>query len=257
MGKLIAFSSSIHGQCATTASMVAVALHVPNSLVVHTQSRFAELENMFFRKLRNKDVYKSIGIQNLCYEFKGAPTTAEDIKKNIIPVTENLSLLPSADRAMSSSDHDRILFHIVTEELPKYFDNVFVDLGAGSSEMIQRIREIADVNVIVVSQSVVSLCDISDIPNAVVLIGRYDKDRKTNYKSIKNHYKTPVYCIPECSEYADSINDGAVSKFFYSYYAPNAYQRIFASPDEAVQEFFTSCKTIGDSLNEFRTDKKY
>ena len=216
MGKICAFYSPLHGQCGTTATMVAAAFALEKEgfsvIMVHSQSSYADLENMFFTKETKKNTfYDGIGLDGLCYAIKAEELSQKDLTRAVLQLEDNLYILPSAAKR-TDPEREEILRYIITEKLPLYYDYVFVDTGSNKSDIAEAIRQAADVKVAIVAQNRTTLREFTEAD--VILCGNYDKNRKLNLNSLKKRYKKPVFAIPYCSSYADSIEDSSVKQFF-------------------------------------------
>lgn len=217
----------MHGQCGTTATMIAASMRLKNCVLVHTQAVMAGLENSL-NPQRNKidEIYSKLGMNNLCYELKSHELTQEDVMKNVSVLVDdsdgaisNLYLLPSSARVNTDDERELILAHIVTKDLPKFFDYVCVDLGAGEiTPMKKAIMNDADKNFLVVSQSKQTLDkNYENVKNLGVIIGTYDPARKITPNTIRKMFKTnTVYTVPYCGEYADALSEGKTIRFFLS-----------------------------------------
>lgn len=219
MGKIVAFQSPLHGQCGTTASMVAMAYALQKEgrsiVLVHSQASYADLENLFYAKETKKDTfYDGIGLDGLCYTIKAQDLTRKDLIRATIKLDDYLYLLPSAAKRIDT-ERENILHYIITEKLPLFYDYVFVDTGSDHSAVSESIRKAADMNIVVIAQSRATLKEFSK--DAILLCGSYDKNRKMNLKFLKQRYKNPIYAIPYCSEYGDAIASSSVRRFFHSY----------------------------------------
>lgn len=218
MGKIVAFQSPLHGQCGTTASMVAMAYALQKEgrsiVLVHSQASYADLENLFYAKeAKRASFYDGIGLDGLCYTIKAQDLTRQDLIRATLQIDDNLYILPSAAKRIDA-ERENILHYIITEKLPLFYDYVFVDTGSDHSAVSDSIRKAADMNVVVIAQSRATLKEYP--AESILLCGSYDKNRKTNLKSLKQRYKNSVYAVPYCSEYGDAIATSTVRRFFQS-----------------------------------------
>ena len=225
MGKIFTFQSPLHGQCGTTATMVAVAyamkLTGKSIVLVHSQSKFADLENLFYLNSEKQSAYSGIGLDGLCYTIKARDLERSDLERAMLQLDEGFYLLPSAAKRVDA-EREEILNYIISEKLPTFYDYVFVDIGSGYSEIADKIRKIADTNFIVISQNrqVLDYVDTKELsPKTTVLVcGDYDKNRKLNLNSLRQYYpRYKTFAIPHCSEYGDAITDSRVHQFFHGY----------------------------------------
>lgn len=217
MGKIYAFWSPLHGQCGTTASMVAAAYAMRRAgssvVLVHSQSVYADLEHLFHTRTEKRVVFDGIGLDGLCYTIKAKDLDKQDLDRAMFQIDEDFYLLPSASKR-TDTERESVLQYIITEKLPIHYDYIFVDVGAGHSEITEAIRSMADLNFIVVSQNKMTLQDFP-CQNTVLLCGNYDRNRKLNLTSLKQMYpECRVFAIPYCTEFGDAIADSRVHHFF-------------------------------------------
>lgn len=252
MGKIVAFQSPLHGQCGTTASMVAMAYALQKEgrsiVLVHSQASYADLENLFYAKeAKRASFYDGIGLDGLCYTIKAQDLTRQDLIRATLQMDDNLYLLPSAAKRIDT-ERESILHYIITEKLPLFFDYVFVDTGSDHSAVSESIQKTADMNIVVIAQSRATLKEYP--AEAILLCGSYDKNRKMNLKSLRQRYKNPVYAIPYCSEYGDAIAASAVRRFFQSNEAllkdtvKKSLFRKTKSAEENTEFFFEEIKKL-------------
>lgn len=217
MGKIYAFWSPLHGQCGTTASMVAAAYAMRqagnSAVLVHSQSIYADLEHLFHARTEKRAVFDGIGLDGLCYTIKAKDLEKQDLDRAMLRIDEDFYLLPSASKR-TDAERESVLRYIITEKLPLHYDYIFVDVGAGHSEITEAIRSVADLNFIVVSQNKMTLQDFPR-DNTVLLCGNYDRHRKLNLKSLKQMYPgCEVFAVPYCTEFGDAVADSRVHHFF-------------------------------------------
>lgn len=250
MGKIYAFQSPLHGQCGTTASMVAAAYALQKEghsiVLVHSQAAFADLENLFYTKeTKSETFYDGIGLDGLCYAIKARDLDRQDLSHAMLRLDDNLFLLPSAAKRIDS-ERESILHYIITEKLPLYYDYVFVDTGSDSSAVGESIRSAADVNIIVIAQSRATLREFPG--NAVLLCGSYDRNRRLNLRSLKQRYDNPVFAVPYCSEYGDAIAESTVRRFFLAnerlLEEQNRKNRKFHKTEDGTEYFFRELREI-------------
>lgn len=264
MGKICSFYSPLHGQCGTTATMVAAAFALEKEgfsvVMVHSQSSFADLENMFFTKENKKNTfYDGIGLDGLCYAIKAGELTQTDLARAVLQLGDNLYLLPSAAKR-ADPEREEILRYIITEKLPLYYDYVFVDTGSVNSAIAEAVRERAEIKLAVVAQNRETL---RDFPEATAIFcGNYDKNRKLNLGTLKKRYKKTVFGIPHCSAYADAIEESSVRQFFLlneSLLREETKKRFFQrlhSPNEDTENFFKELRKVRKMVNKKRSEKK-
>lgn len=278
MGKIYAFQSPIHGQCGTTATMVAAAYALQKKgcsvCLVHSQSSYADLENLFYSKETNGDTFfDGIGLDGLCYSIKAQELNRKDFDRAMIQLDDNLFLLPSVAKVLDE-ERKSIVRYILTEKLPLFYDYVFVDTGADKSEMGASIREVADVSVCVITQSRTALKEeylpqISE--NTILLCGNYNDERKLNLKALSKRLKNlPVFAVPYCTEYADAIANSTVKQFFLSYEnllkpektkgrGLNAIRQRLAPPKEETLNFFEKLPELNHAFvpdRKMKSEKK-
>jgi len=198
MGKIYSFQSPVHGQCGTTASMVAMAYAIKQEkksiVLVHSQSSLAALENFFISGEEKRPVYDGIGLDYLCYTIKARDLEKNDLDKAMIHLDKDFFLLPSAAKRMDD-EREEILKYIITEKLPLYYDYVFVDIGFGNSDVSQAVKEAADTNVMVISQNSMILTEGLVEENMLLLCGNYNPKRKLNLRAILPSNKSVIAAI--------------------------------------------------------------
>lgn len=241
MGKIITFWSPYHGQCKTTATAVALASTRTNAILTHIQPKMSNMEAMFgLTDEDEKSVLNDNGFNSLIYTAMSKPITKEDIETTVIQISDNLAILPSTGRNKNDSTRNTLVEYILTEVLPKYYQNVFIDLGTESSECAKNIQKKADVNVIVLPQNRGLWKKYNQTENDRYILAGYDKDSKFTKKAFQMAVSRRVDTIPYCIEYADAISGHDVQNFFLR------NEKILDNPNkrDELYNFFQDLKEV-------------
>ncbi len=217
MGKLTTVWSPQHGQFGTTATATIIAATNKRTLITHTQYRMSALERMFgLRESLESGVMDDSGLNSLVYSIISHEIKKDDIDNACLRITENLYLLPSLGQNSKDETKKQKVFVILTRVLPKFFDNVVIDLPSGINDENKKYWEAADNNIIVVNHNTEFWHKYPEIPRAQVVMSKYDKDSKnTAFRcSFITGYKT--HAIPYNTEFADAISAGRVADFLLS-----------------------------------------
>lgn len=234
MGKLVVFWSPYAGQAKTTSSMCAIAgsfgLWYPelSIAVSHIKQETNDLERKLDERLEEKEkqeLYKKTGITALKLNYRQAMLTSEKIKRSAIPLKmKSIYLYPYAD---TEKTMDTLTYRLVTEELVKEFDAVFLDLESGNQEKSLLLLQAADYVIIVLPQEPVyweqfqqNAAEFLQGKKYCILMGGYLK----NSRYSKKYYATKkewmgagklAGVIPMNSGFFDAMAEGQTCDYFY------------------------------------------
>ncbi len=261
---ILTFQSNLHGQCGTTATMLAVAFGLKREypekriVLVHSQSGCTDLEKIFKESSIRLD--NDMGFSSLICQFKARELTLDDINGAAIKLANGLYLLPSDSNRGADIELDRIVSGIIVNSLPKFFDIVLVDVGAGRGSMfdntaLKLLRDSADINFLVCSQNPATQ-EKPNFENYKVIVGNYDPKRKNNSSVITGCFGV----VPYCTEYADAITEKKVTAFFSSFngiYKGDKKKGLFNKKAEDDVVYFCDsvndiAQKIGKTLNKRR-----
>lgn len=226
----IAYWSNIHGQTATTSNLLATVV----MSVLYKKEKNAIMQSHF--SLNNLDTplmgktdlseFNDIGIDALIRDIKSAPLDEERVYSDSISfLNKKLSFFPGTkklNREVYEKDMLKIFSHIMNEINP-FFDNIFVDVNAGTGELAKNILDNSDLIVVNLSQNISVLNDyVSNYNfeenNVIYLIGSYHNDSRFNIHNLTKLYhsltKKNTMVIPYNVEYMDAFSQGNVNSFF-------------------------------------------
>lgn len=232
MGKLVTFWSPFTGQAKVTSSLCAIAgmfgLQYPEISVAvsHIKQNSMELEE----KLDNRsgweakqELYKKAGIAALKLNYRHAMLTPEKIRRSAIPLRmRSLFLYPNTEQEM-----DSLTFRLLTEDLKKEYDAVFLDLESGKKDNSMLFLKAADFVVVVLPQSPVywecffkQEAECLEGKNFCILLGGYLENSryKKNYYSGKKEFKEKgklAGVIPINAGFLDAMSEGRTLDYFF------------------------------------------
>ncbi len=227
MGKLITVWSPLHGQCKTTATLIAMALQKGNEghrvIITHIQPRFSAMEDYLGHGDHDHTgLLNDTGLNNLVYNSMARPLAEKDIKAAAININEYVSFIPALGQGQLDEEKDMLISRLIVKDLPQYYEYVFVDLGTETGEsafgkarpLIKEITKHANTNFVVLPQNRWLWKEHSEIPNAKYIITGYDEDSAFSTFRFRFSVGKPASAVPICAEYADALGNGKASEFF-------------------------------------------
>lgn len=161
MGKLVTFWSPFAGQAKVTSTMCAVAgafgIQYPELEIAlsHIKKKSIDLEERLEYRGSGKEkreLYERTGLSSMSLNYMQGLLTSEKIRHCAIPlIMKSLSLFPGTGKKEISEE---LLYQLLTDHLTEEFSAVFLDLGSERNELAIRLREAADLSVIVLPQYV-------------------------------------------------------------------------------------------------------
>ena len=131
------------------------------------------------------------------------------------------------DAALLQGDElEDMLEYILTEQVTKAYDWVFIDLASGKNTFSKKLMEKANVIVVTLSQNVATwdllfkeYQDLVVKDNIFFLFGGHKALSKFNVKNFKRMYRQyadgeNAGVVPDCVGYMDAVSDGIVATFY-------------------------------------------
>lgn len=259
MGKLVTFWSPYQGKAKVTATMCAVAgafgILYPELDVAlsHTSPDDMSLEEKLeFRNSleERKELYKKTGMAAVTLYYMQAVLTSERVRNSAVPLLmESLYLYPYVEK---KEKMDKLPFFLMTEELKKEFDVVFLDLKSGRNDESLQFMQKADFIVVVLPQDVsywnhfcAEAMECLEGRRFCILLGGYlEKSRySATYYTRKIRGKTRCQfagVIPINVGFMDALSEGNVLDFFL--------KNQLATKKEENYEFISQAKKTAECL---------
>lgn len=244
---IITFVNNIEEETGKSMSLAAIATymsieHNVKILVVSTTNKDDKLNSCFFEDGKqkkfmfglfgeNKEVFENeSGIEGISKIARSNKLTPEIITNYTKVVFKNrLEVLPGGKRKNVSDFEENEIeeeYINIISLANKYYDLVFVDLDNNINyEVKDRIINMSDLIIMNISQNYKKLKkfkenktnnDLLKLPKTLLLIGRYDKYSKYNYKNITRFLgeKNMVLTIPYNTLYFEAANEAGVPDLF-------------------------------------------
>ena len=242
---IISFINDNKEQTGKTMSLVAIATYMAVNynnriLIISTTNREDKIKNCFFEEKKAKKLKLGIfgenkvslenesgieGISKISRSNKLTPETITNYTRVVFK--DRLEILLGVEKT------DKINYREIVEEYTdvinlakSYYDMVFVDLDDDVGESTkQKIIDASDLVIVNSSQNYTSLKKIKEKKdngeilntiNTLLLIGRYDKYSKYNYKNVTRFLgeKNQVLTIPYNTLFFEAANENSVPDLF-------------------------------------------
>lgn len=229
MGKLITFWSPFPGLAKVTSSMCAVAgmmgiLYPELDVAVsHTKSGSIELEERLDFRIgveKKKELYEKSGISALALNGMQAVLTSEKIRRCAIPLLlKSLYLFPGSG---CMGFENKMIVHLLTEQLRQEFSAVFLDLKSGWQEESLLYMKTADLVVVGMPQLPSYWTafseeaeKLSECGNIIFLLGGYMNASKYSLRYFqKEEGKGRIAgAVPINAGFLDAMADGRILDF--------------------------------------------
>ena len=231
----IAFWSPQSGQTATSSNMIATAImisleYVMKTVLSHTAWKGSMIDETLLKErptFVNDVVYSNVGIDALERLARSNQLSAKVVKDYVDTILPGrLELLRGTAKpteALYSTIQDAV--KSIYEAASGYYNVTMIDCGSGVNDAIAKsVVQNADMTVVNLNQNLAVLKaffngaynEFLGDKSKLIVLGQYDPNSKYTINNIRRMFKTkqPIYAVPRCAGYMDSINDRQVVEFF-------------------------------------------
>lgn len=229
----IAFWSGRHGQTGNSANMIAASSilgieYVTRTLICHTQWEMSSLESTFLKDKKSSEniEYTRKGIdalELLAKSDKLAPTAVKDYTDTILK--DRLELLRGTSKPNEEMFNSVLdVIQTILAAAKNYYNLTLVDVNSGIKNKFSNVvLESSDLVVVSLNQNRVVLEEFFNSPppfledkTYVIVLGQYDRHSKYSLSNISRMFKpkVPIFTVPHCTGFMDSLNDKTVIEFF-------------------------------------------
>ena len=258
MGKIVTVWSPMHRQT-TTASMVALATGLNNTILTHTQKQMSQLELMLgFKKSAETKIFENTGMNGLIFATAADRVSDKDIKKAAIEIQNTGTYVLPALGQTETDDRNHYVQYLIADRLKHIYDYVFVDLPAGTStdfDLTKKLWQAADINCVVLTDAILwedYAIKYPELGKPLYVLGGYHPESKFNVTTFRFNISRDVVTVPYCVGYYDAISAGRVPEFllknkYASYETKGAIKNsrskaIKIAKKDDTQYFFTVIK---------------
>lgn len=241
---VITFVNNIEEETGKSMSLVAIATHMAidynnRILIISTTNKEDKIKRCYFEDEKSKKnrfgifgenkttIESESGIEGIAKIARSNKLTPEMITNYTkVVFKDRLEVILGSEKKENEIAEEYIELISVSA---MYYDKVFVDLDNNLSEEIrQKIIDISDLVVLNTSQNYSSLKKLKEskekeellkLPKTLILIGRYDKYSKYNFKNVTRYLeeKNQVLTVPYNTLYFEATNEAGVPDLFFKF----------------------------------------